>query len=69
MAAPPFSLLARERNGSATETWLVRGWEPEMQSFFDTAGVSLQRVIDLDLEDGFVELLRTFRTPRREEVR
>jgi ABC-2 type transport system ATP-binding protein len=69
VVAPPFSLLARERNGSATETWLVRGWEPEMQSFFDTAGASLQRVIDLDLEDGFVELLRTFRTPRREEVR
>jgi ABC-2 type transport system ATP-binding protein len=69
VVAPPFSLLARERNGSATETWLVRGWEPEMQAFFESGGASLQRVIDLDLEDGFVELLRTFRTPAREEVR
>ena len=71
VAATPFSLLSRERNGSTTETWLVRNWEPEMQAFFDTAagGASLQRVIDLDLEDGFVELLRTFRTPRGEETR
>lgn len=69
VAATPFSLLSRERNGAATETWLVRDWEPEMQSFFDTGGASLQRVIDLDLEDGFVELLRTFRTPRTEEAR
>jgi ABC-2 type transport system ATP-binding protein len=65
----PFSLLSREPNGTASETWLVRGWEPGMQTFFETVGASLQRVIDLDLEDGFVELLRTFRTPRREEVR
>lgn len=66
--AAPFSLLARERNGAATETWLVRDWEPEMRSFFETTGASLQRVIDLDLEDGFVELLRTFRTPRPPEA-
>jgi ABC-2 type transport system ATP-binding protein len=65
----PFALLSRERNGTATETWLVRGWEPEMQEYFETGGASLQRVVDLDLEDGFVELLRTFRTPPREEVR
>ena len=69
VATTPFSLLSRERNGAATETWLVRDWEPEMQTYFDTAGASLQRVIDLDLEDGFVELLRTFRTPRGEETR
>ena len=69
LAGTPFSLLSRERNGSTTETWLVRDWEPEMQAFFDTAGASLQRVIDLDLEDGFVELLRTFRAPRGEEAR
>ena len=68
LTVTPFSLLSRERNGAATETWLVRDWEPEMQSFFDSAGASLQRVIDLDLEDGFVELLRTFRTPRGEEA-
>lgn len=63
--APPFALLAREHDG-AGETWLVRGWEPEMQSYFGSGRASLQRVIDLDLEDAFVELLRTFRTPRKE---
>jgi ABC-type multidrug transport system ATPase subunit len=68
LTTTPFSLLSRERNDAATETWLVRDWEPEMQSFFDSAGASLQRVIDLDLEDGFVELLRTFRTPGGEEA-
>jgi ABC-2 type transport system ATP-binding protein len=65
----PFSVLSREPNGASSETWLVRGWEPDMQAFFETGGTSLQRVIDLDLEEGFVELLRSFRTPRREEVR
>jgi ABC-type multidrug transport system ATPase subunit len=69
VVAAPFSLLSRERNGAATETWLVWGWEPEMREYFETGGASLQRVVDLDLEDGFVELLRTFRTPRREEAR
>ncbi len=63
----PFSLLAREANGSASEAWLVRGWEPAMEGYFATVGASLQRVVDLDLEDGFVELLRTFRTPRHKE--
>jgi ABC-2 type transport system ATP-binding protein len=65
----PFSVLARDRNGAATETWLVRGWEPAMSAWFDVTGASLQSVIDLDLEDGFVELLRTFRTPQSQEVR
>jgi ABC-2 type transport system ATP-binding protein len=64
----PFSLLAREANGSVTESWLVRGWEPAMEAYFATVGASLQRVVDLDLEDGFVELLRTFRTPRHKEA-
>jgi ABC-2 type transport system ATP-binding protein len=69
IVAAPFSLLSRERNGAATETWLVWGWEPDMREYFETGEASLQRVVDLDLEDGFVELLRTFRTPRHEEVR
>jgi ABC-2 type transport system ATP-binding protein len=61
---PPFVLLAREPANGTGETWLVREWEPQMSSFFDAAGVSLHQVIDLDLEEGFVELLRTFRNPR-----
>jgi len=60
----PFTLLARESNGGACESWIVRGWEPEMTMYFDGIGASLQTVIDLDLEEGFVELLRTFRAPR-----
>ena len=41
-----------------------------MHEYFETVGASLREVIDLDLEEGFVELLRTFRRPpRREEVR
>ncbi len=67
-ASAPFALLARDKNGATSETWLVRGWEPEMSAWFDATGSSLQSVVDLDLEDGFVELLRTFRTPRGQEV-
>lgn len=63
-APPPFVLLAREPTNSAGETWLVRGWEPQMSSYFESPGASLHEVIDLDLEEGFVELLRTFRGPR-----
>ena len=61
--APPFVLLARAPANGGAETWLVRDWVPEMASYFEGIGASLQDVIDLDLEDGFVELLRTFRAP------
>lgn len=64
----PFAVLARDRNGAASETWLVRGWESPMVAWFDGHGGSIQSIVDLDLEDGFVELLRTFRTPRGREV-
>jgi hypothetical protein len=40
-----------------------------MRTWFDDRGASLQSIIDLDLEDGFVELLRTFRAPHEQEVR
>jgi len=61
---PPFTVLAREANGGSSETWVVRGWEPNMTTYFDRIGATLHTVIDLDLEEGFVELLRTFRTHR-----
>jgi hypothetical protein len=32
-----------------------------MTSYFAGVGASVRDVIDLDLEDGFVELLRSFR--------
>jgi len=64
LAQTPFVLLAREpaTNGGG-ETWVVRDWKPEMTGYFETIGAQLQDVIDLDLEEGFVELLRTFRAP------
>ena len=65
----PFTILSREHaNGSApVETWVVRGWQDPMRGYFDTAGMSLRDVVDLDLEEGFVELLRSSRpkTPHR----
>lgn len=60
----PFVLLAREAGNGASETWTVRGWQAPMSQYFDGVGAALREVIDLDLEEGFVELLRTFREPR-----
>jgi ABC-2 type transport system ATP-binding protein len=59
----PFSLLSREPGNGSTpvDTWTVRGWEDSMRAWFDSAGLSLRDVVDLDLEDGFVELLRSSR--------
>src|SRR5437667_171335 len=59
-----FELLAREPANGTTETWLVRDWEPQMTRYFESIGAVVNDVIDLDLEEGFVELLRTFRSPR-----
>jgi ABC-2 type transport system ATP-binding protein len=61
----PFVLLAREPGDgvSAGEVWVVRGWQTPMKQYFDGIGATLREVVDLDLEEGFVELLRTFRTP------
>ncbi len=60
---PPFTVLAREHgNGAGSgETWTVRGWEEPMRAYFDGVGLTLRDVIDLDLEEGFVELLRSSR--------
>jgi len=57
----PFTLLAREHQAGEVETWAVRGWRPEMAGWFDQRGIAVREVTDLDLEDGFVELLRAFR--------
>ncbi len=59
---PPFTILSRERlNGAGSETWIVRGWQDPMRHYFDGAGIGLRDVVDLDLEEGFVELLRSSR--------
>ena len=65
----PFTLLARQRNGfKGGETWVVRGWEQEMNMYLDARGAELADVTDLDLEDGFVELLRSARTEREDVI-
>ena len=57
----PFTLLSRERTNGAVEQLLVRGWTPAMGDYFTGKGATLREVIDLDLEDGFVEMLRAAR--------
>ena len=61
----PFTLLTRVPNGT-TEAWVVSGWRPEMTAYFETGPTALREVIDLDLEEGFVELLRAARRPAQE---
>ena len=56
----PFKLLTRDRTG-VVEEWLVRGWAPGMHTYLDSVGATVREVIDLDLEEGFVELLRSAR--------
>jgi len=64
IGATPFVVFARGPSNGAGETWVVGDWEPSMTSYFDGIGASVREVIDLDLEDGFVELLRSFRAVR-----
>lgn len=58
----PFALLARDVVGAREEHWVVRGWQPEMAAWVAAQGGELRDVMDLDLEESFVELLRTART-------
>jgi ABC-2 type transport system ATP-binding protein len=59
----PFTVLNRGRtNGiGSMETWIVRGWEAPMSDYFTGVGATVRDVIDLDPEEGFVELLRSSR--------
>ena len=61
----PFVVLARANGLGSVEEWVVRGWQPPMQVWFDGIGANLRDVVDLDLEESFVELLRTARAARR----
>ncbi len=58
----PFVLLMREQT-AYDEIWVVRGWQAPMAQWFEGAGAHLKEVVDLDLEEGFVELLRSARVP------
>jgi ABC-2 type transport system ATP-binding protein len=64
-AQPPFGLLSREAGNNGTETWVVRDWQPAMTTYFQQVGATLKDVVDLDLEEGFVELLRGTRAQSR----
>ncbi len=59
----PFVVLGRQASDglSAGETWIVQGWEDTMAGFLTGMGASVREVVHLDLEEGFVELLRAAR--------
>jgi ABC-2 type transport system ATP-binding protein len=61
----PFVVLSRQPDNGrgSTETWIVRGWEAPMRYELEGAGATLRDVVDLDLEESFVELLRSSRPP------
>ena len=60
----PFVVLARTTGLGSVEEWVVRGWQPPMSVWFEGVGAQLRDVVDLDLEESFVELLRTARAAR-----
>ncbi len=62
LSAAPFTLLGRSGGFGPDEEWGVRGWQPEMASWLAAQGAELHEVMDLDLEESFVELLKTSRT-------
>ena len=65
LTSPPFTVMSRERDTGQSEQWLVRGWEPGMQEYLTSVGASVREVVDLDLEEGFVEMLRSSRNRRK----
>jgi len=58
----PFAVLSRmaEPLGPG-ETWVVRGWRDPMRQYFEGSNAAVRDVVDLDLEEVFVELLRSSR--------
>jgi ABC-2 type transport system ATP-binding protein len=68
MVNAPFVVLKRDRSREQAEEWIVRGWKPGMQSYIEGAGAAVREVVDLDLEDGFVEMLRAARISAPEGV-
>ena len=65
---PPFIVLKREQANGHGEEWIVRGWKAPMQGYLERAGASVSEVEDLDLEEGFVEMLRGARAPNAKEA-
>lgn len=62
LPAAPFTLLGRTATAGSEEEWGVRGWQPDMGAWLTAQGATLREVIDLDLEESFVELLSSART-------
>jgi ABC-2 type transport system ATP-binding protein len=62
LPAAPFTILGRTPTAGTEEEWGVRGWQPEMASWIAAQGGELREIIDLDLEESFVELLSTARS-------
>ncbi len=59
--AAPFALLSREMGVGRAETWVVRGWQATHAEWISAQGGALRDVESLDLEESFVELLRSGR--------
>ena len=58
----PFAILSRAANGtSGSEMLVVRGWEDSMTEYLVGAGATVREVMDMDLEEVFVEFLRSSR--------
>lgn len=68
IATPPFTVLARGLETGHVEEWVVRGWRTDMSQWFTAVGSEVREVIDLDLEESFVELLRSARIASVEGV-
>jgi ABC-2 type transport system ATP-binding protein len=62
VTATPFRVVNRRESAGREEEWIVRGWRDDMSSWFAGEQVALREVIDLDLEESFVETLRAART-------
>ena len=60
LGATPFEVVSRGAEAGG-EAWVVRGWEAPMSQWFQAAGAEVRAIEDLDLEDGFVEMLRAAR--------
>jgi ABC-2 type transport system ATP-binding protein len=57
----PFGVLARRAGAGREEEWVVRDWRDDMTSWFANGTGALREVVDLDLEESFVETLRAAR--------
>ncbi len=61
VGAAPFTMLSRGLQTGREEVWVVRGWQTDMSQWIASVGGEVREVIDLDLEESFVELLRAAR--------